>query len=158
MFLRDFIKTNPFTVIFVCVATVLCGVTFIYSKTVAVAELVVVLGAAIAAVVWFSDSVERKKAYLRRIEGALSQSGESYDRLATFPFPAVLADNGGNILWFNTAFDAVNEDFPDAACTDIREYVGNRFDFAAGSSAPARRAGHHGFRPNRERKTAASAK
>ena len=57
---RDFIKTNPFTVIFVCVATVLCGVTFIYSKTVALAELAVVLGAAIAAVVWFSDSARKR--------------------------------------------------------------------------------------------------
>ena len=137
----DFIKTNPFTVIFVCVATVLCGVTFIYSKTVALAELAVVLGAAIAAVVWFSDSVERKKAYLRRIEGALAQSGESYDRLATFPFPAVLTDNGGNILWFNTAFDAVNADFPESVCTDIKEYVGGRYDFSAGGSAPFETAG-----------------
>ena len=63
----------------------------------------IVLALAVFAFIWFSNSVERKKRYLRRIEGALTQSGENYDRPASFPVPAVLSDKGGNVLWFNAA-------------------------------------------------------
>ena len=138
---KDFIRMNPFTVIFLCLATVLCGLTFIYSRTLAIVEIAVVLVAAVFAFFWFSDSVERKKSYLRRIENALAQSGESFDRLTTFPFPAVLTDNGGAVIWFNDEFNAVTADFPEASCSDIREYIGDRSDFAAENPAAFETAG-----------------
>ena len=127
---RDFIRMNPFTAVFLCLSTVLCGLTFVYSRTLAIVEIAVVLGVAVVAFFWFSDSVERKKAYLRLIESALAQSGESFDRLSSFPFPAVLANRDGAVLWFNAEFDAVTADFPGSACSDIREYI-DRFDPAA---------------------------
>lgn len=127
---------NPFTVIFLCVATVLCGLTFVFSAPLAIGEVVVVLGLAVFAFFWFSNSVERKKTYLRRIENALTESGENYDRLAAFPFPAVLSDKQGSVLWFNEAFNAVTADFPDASASEMREYIGGRFDFSGGDCAP----------------------
>ena len=136
---------NPFTVVFLCVATVLCGLTFVYSRALAAAELIVVLGLAVFAFFWFSDAVERKKNYLRRIESALAQSGEAYDRLAAFPFPAVLTDNSGAVLWCNAGFDGLADDFPEAVCSDIREYIGNRFDFAGEGYAPFEAAGASRF-------------
>ena len=133
---RDFIRMNPFTVIFLCAATVLCGLTFVFSAPLAIGEIVVVLGLAVFAFFWFSNSVERKKTYLRRIENALTESGENYDRLAAFPFPAVLSDPQGSVLWFNEAFNAVTADFPDASASEMREYIGSRFDFSGGDCAP----------------------
>ncbi len=133
---RDFVRMNPFTVIFLCMATVLCGLTFVYSRTLAIVEIAVVLALAVFAFIWFSDSVERKKRYLRRIEGSLIQSGENYDRLASFPFPAVLANKKGDVLWFNAAFDAVSADFPGAKAFHIKDYIGGGFDFSAENPVP----------------------
>ncbi|MBQ6119021.1 MAG: hypothetical protein IJK98_07290, partial [Clostridia bacterium] len=58
---RDFMQIHPFTVVFVCLATVLCGVTFVYSRTAGFVEFAVVLCLVVFAMLWFSDSVERKK-------------------------------------------------------------------------------------------------
>ena len=132
---RDFLRTNPFTVIFTCVAVVLCGVTYVFSRTIAVIEFAAVLVIVAVGVFWFSDSVERKKKYLRRIEEALTQGGEEFDRLASFPFPALVAESSGNIVWFNAVFDAVTADFPEAKCVDAKEYVGEAFDFSGESCA-----------------------
>ena len=133
---KDFMRIHPFTVIFVCIATVLCGVTFTYSRTAGFIELAVVLCAVVIAMLWFSDSVERKKEYLRKIENALSQGGESYSRLAAFPFPAALAESDGSIAWCNAAFDDVTADFPQAACSAISEYIGAGFDLSKETAQP----------------------
>ena len=129
-------RIHPFTVIFVCIATVQCGVTFVYSRTAGFIELAVVLCAVVIAMLWFSDSVERKKEYLRMIENALTQGGEDYSRLASFPFPAVLAESDGAVVWFNKAFEDVTADFPQADCTAISEYIGSGFDWSGASAAP----------------------
>lgn len=117
-------QIHPFTVVFVCLATVLCGVTFVYSRTAGFVEFAVVLCLVVFAMLWFSDSVERKKEYLKKIENALTQGGESFARLAAFPFPAVLAEGDGTIAWFNGAFGEVTADFPQADCIAIKEYIG----------------------------------
>ena len=121
---RDFMRSHPFTAVFVCLATVLCGVTFIYSRTAGFVEFAVVLCLVVFAMLWFSDSVERKKEYLRQIENALTQEGAAFGRLAAFPFPAVLAESDGTIAWFNGAFGEVTADFPQADCIAIKEYIG----------------------------------
>ena len=132
---RDFLRTNPFTLIFTCVATALCGVTYVFSRTIAVIEFAAVLVIVAVSVFWFSDSVERKRKYLRRIEEALTQGGEEFDRLASFPFPALVAESNGNIVWFNAVFDAVTADFPQAKCVDVKEYIGGSFDFSGENCA-----------------------
>ena len=123
---REFLRTNPFTAIFVSLAVVLCGLTFVFSKTIAIIEFAVVLVVVVIAVVWFSNTVERKKEYMRGIESALAESGVSLDRLSAFPFPAVLAERDGAIAWFNAAFSGLTEDFPEAICADIKEYIGDK--------------------------------
>ncbi|MBQ6117876.1 MAG: DHH family phosphoesterase, partial [Clostridia bacterium] len=55
------------------------------------------------------------------------------------------AENSGNIIWFNTAFDAVAADFPEARCAGIAEYIGSRFDFADESGAAFEVAGASRF-------------
>ena len=68
MKLKDIIKNNPFTILFVLFATVVSGITFVFSRTAAVAELAVILLFAVFGVFWLSNSVERKKERLQLLQ------------------------------------------------------------------------------------------
>lgn len=123
MKLKDIIKNNPFTILFVLFATVVSGITFVFSRTAAVAELAVILLFAVFGVFWLSNSVERKKERLQLLNKAFIQSGEETGRLMAFPLAAVLVRENGEIDWFNEEFNNVIEAFPDFSCGDIREII-----------------------------------
>ncbi len=104
---KDLLKNNPFTVIMIVISTLISGITFIFSKTIAVIELAVLLIFVVCALKWITQTAERKKAMLHSIEKSITEAGEAGEFVSSFPFPLLLIRNSGEIEWFNTAFDEI---------------------------------------------------
>ena len=49
---RDILKNNPFTVAIILLATLISGVTFIFSKPLAIVEIVIVFAFSVLAIKW----------------------------------------------------------------------------------------------------------
>lgn len=128
---RDILKNNPFTVAIILLATLISGVTFIFSKPLAFVELVIVIAFTVLAIKWIGHESSRKKAMLRSFESYLRESGDVADSVTSFPFPFLLVDNKGAVEWFNARFhelldgaelkngDLISHFFPD--CRKIIE-------------------------------------
>ncbi|MBO5395491.1 MAG: DHH family phosphoesterase [Clostridia bacterium] len=128
---RDILKNNPFTVAIILLATLISGVTFIFSKPIAVVELVIVIAFSVLAIKWIGHESARKKEMLRSFESYLRESGDVSDSVTSFPFPFLLVDNNGTVEWFNARFhelldgaevkngDLISRFFPD--CKKIIE-------------------------------------
>ncbi len=101
---KDIIKNNPFTVAIILLATLISGVTFIFSGVLAIVELLIVIAFAVLSLRWIRNESARKKEMLRSFESFLRENGEVSDSITTFPFPYLLADNDGSIQWFNARF------------------------------------------------------
>lgn len=105
------LRNNPFTVAMILVSTLICGITFVYSKSIAIIELVIVIGLVIASLKWISHCSERKKGILRALESSISQNGENGKFTSSFPFPLLLVDDSGNVEWFNSEFEPLLDSF-----------------------------------------------
>ena len=128
---RDILKNNPYTVAIILLATLISGVTFIFSKPLAFVELVIVIAFTVLAIKWIGHEASRKKAMLRSFESYLRESGDVADSVTSFPFPFLLVDNKGAVEWFNARFhelldgselkngDLISHFFPD--CRKIIE-------------------------------------
>lgn len=122
MSFKDMLKNNPFTIIMIVISTLISGVTFIFSKTIAVIELVVLLVFVICALKWISQTANRKKAMLRSIEKSITEADEVGEFVSSFPFPLLLINNSGEIEWFNSAFDEI-------IASSVKTYSNNVFSF-----------------------------
>lgn len=107
---KDIIKNNPFTVAIILLATLISGVTFLYSKTLAVVELVIIIAFAVLALKWIRHESARKKEIFRSFESFLKENNEISDSISSFPFPYILVDNNGGIEWFNSRFHELLDD------------------------------------------------
>ncbi len=101
---RDILKNNPFTVAIILLATLISGVTFLFSKPLAIVELVIVIAFAVLAIKWIRHESARKKEMLRSFESYLRESGDIGDSVTSFPFPFLIVDNNGAVEWFNSRF------------------------------------------------------
>lgn len=122
---RDVLKNNPFTVAIILFATLVSGVTFIYSKTVAIIELILIIVLVVCALKWLSHTAERKKRILHSIENSLSETGDIGEKTYSIPFPLVVVDSTGEIEWFNKAFDVIVDEIGDQFSNNIRCVVTN---------------------------------
>ena len=120
---KDILINNPFTVAIIFFATLVSGVTFIFSKTVAIIELVIILGLSIGALKWLSHIAERKKSFIHAVEQSISGGGDESINTAVFPFPILLMDNKGYIQWFNTGFDKIIDAFGERFSNDVRLFI-----------------------------------
>lgn len=107
---RDILKNNPFTVAIILLATLISGVTFIYSKPLAIVELVIVIAFSVFAIKWIRNESARKKEMLRSFESHLRETGDVGDSVTAFPFPFMLIDNDGAVEWFNSRFHELLDD------------------------------------------------
>lgn len=126
---RDVLKNNPFTVAIILFSTLVSGVTFIYSKTVAIIELVLIILLVVLALKWLSHTAERKKSILHSIENSLSESGDIGKKTSAFPFPLVVIKPDGEIEWFNKAFDIIIDEIGDQFGNNIRSVITNSETF-----------------------------
>ncbi len=106
---RDILKNNPFTVAIILLATLISGVTFVFSKPLAIVELVIVISFSVLAIKWIRNESARKKEMLRSFENHFRESGEMSDSVTSFPFPFLLVDNTGAVEWFNARFHELLE-------------------------------------------------
>lgn len=120
---RDILRNNPFTIALILVSTLICGITFVFSEVLAIAELVVVLFIVVFAIKWISKSALRKKEFLRSVEANLSESGESGRLTGSFPFPLLLVNNKGDIQWFNSAFHQLIDGFEDSYSDNVFSFL-----------------------------------
>lgn len=128
---KDILKNNPFTVAIILLATLISGITFIYSKPLAFVELIVVIAFSMFALKWIRHEAAHKKEMLRSFESFLRSSGDIGDSVTTFPFPFLLMNNDGAVEWFNARFHEVldgvtvkNGDFVDSViphCKNITQ-------------------------------------
>lgn len=114
---KDVLRNNPFTIAIIVVAALISGITFAYSKTLALIQLFIILGLVIAALKWISYTAERKKDFLRAVESSITESGENGKFTGNMPFPLLLVRKNGSIEWFNKAFNELIDDF-DVSYTD----------------------------------------
>lgn len=120
---RDIIRNNPYSVVLILASTLISGITFVYSKTLAVIELIVVLLIVVAALKWISATSRRKKEFLSCVEASLSENGELGKSTLSFPFPFLLADNKGYIQWFNSSFHVLIDDFGEKYSDNIKSFI-----------------------------------
>lgn len=120
---KDLLKNNPFTVIMIVISTLISGVTFIFSKTIAVVELAILLIFVICALKWITQTANRKKAMLRSIEKSITEAGEAGKFVSSFPFPLLLVKNSGEIEWFNTAFDEIISFSPEGYSNNVFAFI-----------------------------------
>ncbi len=120
---RDIIRNNPYSVLLILAATLISGITFVFSKTVAVIELIVVLLIVVSALKWISASSRRKKEFLSCVEASLSENGEIGKYTVSFPFPFLLVDNKGYIQWFNSAFHSLIDDLGEKYSDNIKSFI-----------------------------------
>ncbi len=101
---RDILKNHPFTVAIILLATLFSGITFIFSRPLAIVQLILVMFFAVLSLRWVRNESARKKEMLRSFENYLRAEGEIGDSVTSFPFPFILVDNNGNVEWFNSHF------------------------------------------------------
>ncbi len=120
---KDILRNNPFTVAIIFFATLISGISFIYSKTIALTELLIIIVLVVAALKWISKTAERKRMFLRSVEESITESGNMGEKTSAFPFPFILVDNSGHIQWFNSSFDSVLSSLEDRFSDDIRAFI-----------------------------------
>lgn len=123
MKLKDIIRNNPFTIIAIVFATIVSGITFLFSKTAAVTEFVVVVIIAVLDIVWMSNTIERKKTFLRVLNRSFSEEGDEKGITESFPLAAAIVNGKGEIEWFNMPFDEVIDADDDFSCGNIKEII-----------------------------------
>ena len=112
---RDAVKNNPFTVIALCFAAILCGQTFLFSVPAAIAELAAFALVVFLTVKSYSDVTKRKLREVRTLSKTLETSGKTCGELTSLPLAVVLTDKKGGIIWFNSVFE---EYIPDIEAKD----------------------------------------
>jgi len=120
---KDMLRNNPFTVAMIIFATLVSGITFVYSKALAIIELIIVIGIVIGALKWMSAAAARKKDLIRSVEESIMQSGEQGKYTSSFPFPLLLVDLKGNIEWFNSEFEPLLDGFKDLYSDNIASFL-----------------------------------
>ncbi|MBQ2758808.1 MAG: DHH family phosphoesterase [Clostridia bacterium] len=120
---KDILKDNPFAILLICIATAFSGVTFVFSKSVALVELLIVLLVAVFALKWLADTLQRKIQQVKTLERSLTQYGEADNELKVFPLPVVLVRSTGSIVWFNELFKNIVTEYEDITGNNIRELV-----------------------------------
>ena len=131
---KDILKMNPFAAAAILFALLVSGLTFIYSKTLAVIELASLTVLVVFAVWWMSNTLERKKNALHLLEQSIAQNGEAGQRTASFPLPSLLVNSNGDIVWFNELFDSVLESFEDVSGTTVFDIVPGAEAFLSGKN------------------------
>ncbi|MBR3768576.1 MAG: DHH family phosphoesterase [Clostridia bacterium] len=131
---KDVLKNNPFTIAIILFATLVSGITFIYSKTVAIAELIIIIAIAVGALKWLSYTADRKKDLFHSIENSLSETGNIGGMTSAFPFPLVVIDNNGKIEWFNSLFDAIINGIGEKYSNNIKTFITNADEFLLDSN------------------------
>lgn len=120
---RDVLRNNPFTVAIILIATLISGVTFIFSKTLAIIELCVIIALVICALKWISHISDRKKGFLRSVEKSITEADGIGKLTSLFPFPLLLTDLKGNVEWFNAPFDSVIELIGSSYSNNVRSFL-----------------------------------
>lgn len=120
---KDLLKNNPFTIAMIVISTLISGITFVFSKTIAIIELAVLLILVICALKWISQISNRKKAFLRSIEKSITEAGEMGEFTGSFPFPLLLIKKTGEIEWFNSAFDEIIHFAGDTYSDNILSFI-----------------------------------
>lgn len=123
MKLKDILKNNPFTFVAICFAVVISGITLVFSKPAGIIELVGTVIIAVLSVRWFARTIQRKKEYLKLLHKSLEDEGDEENRLMTFPLPAVMIRENGDITWFNSHFEPVFKAFDGASGVNIGEMI-----------------------------------
>lgn len=120
---KDILINNPFTVAIIFFATLVSGVTFIFSKTIAIIELLIIIGLVTGALKWLSHISERKKSFIHAVEQSITDSDNAPKNTAAFPFPILLINNDGLIQWFNSGFDKIIDAFGERFSNDVRVFI-----------------------------------
>ncbi len=109
MSFKDVLKNNPFTVLIILLATLISGITFVFSKFVAIIELLIIIVVVIASLKHLTHISARKKDMLRSPEKTLLENGEISSGITSFPFAYLIANRKGDIEWFNSEFEKITE-------------------------------------------------
>lgn len=123
MKLNDLLKNNPFTILIICISTVISGITFIHSKTLAVIELTAVVALVVIDLKWLSNTARQKAAQLRSIENSLRENSQIGETVGSFPFPLLLIKKTGEIEWFNSAFDSIVKFVGESYSDNVRTFI-----------------------------------
>lgn len=117
------IKNNPFTVLTVLLALVMCAFTFMYSVYVALVELAAIIFITALALRWYSNATARKKTEIRLLSDSLKTDKLMGSELEALPFAVVLCENDGSIVWFNNLFEKLIPDMEAKAQTEVGELI-----------------------------------
>ena len=105
------VKYNTFTFLALLIAAAVSGITCIYSVVLGVAEVAVVIAAAVAAYRWHAADLARKREQVRILSASLLTGTDLSDELRRFPLPVLLTDADGAFIWFNSRFEELLPDF-----------------------------------------------
>ncbi len=120
---KDILINNPFTVAIIFFATLVSGITFTFSKTLAIIELIIIIALVIGALKWLSNTAERKKSIFHSIEQHIKATDDTVNKTSAFPFPLLLTDNNGQIQWFNSAFEVITDAAADCFSNSVVSFI-----------------------------------
>ena len=114
-------KIYDLSLIFIILAVVLCGVAAVYSYVLAAAQLVLVIGFALAKYIYHIEVKEKLLYKIKTVTDELDfEQGKAFEVLSV---PCVVVENDGEIIWHNDSFKKTFKITDEFTFTNIKDLI-----------------------------------
>ena len=114
-------KIYDLSLIFIILAVVLCGVAAVYSYVLAAAQLVLVIGFALAKYIYHIEVKEKLLYKIKTVTDELNfEQGKAFEVLSV---PCVVVENDGEIIWHNDSFKKTFKITDEFTFTNIKDLI-----------------------------------
>ena len=114
-------KIYDLYLIFIILAVFLCGLTAMYSYVLAAAQLVLVIGFALAKYIYHIEVKEKLLYKIKTVTDELNfEQGKAFEVLSV---PCVVVENDGEIIWHNDSFKKTFKISDEYTFTNIKDLV-----------------------------------
>lgn len=117
------IKNNPLSVIFLVLILISSSLLFMYNRIYGIIFFAGLISLSVLWIWWNIKSFNHTSKAMKLLEDNLKNSGSENNGLNSNPFPVVLTDENGNIVWFSSKFSDIADDFIDFSGNSINEIL-----------------------------------
>ncbi len=114
-------KIYDLSLIFIVLAILLCVLTIRHSYILAIVQLVVVIGFALAKYIYHIEVKEKLLYKVKTVTDELNfEQGKAFEILSV---PCVVIEEDGDIIWLNESFRSTFDITPDYSFTNFKEFI-----------------------------------
>ena len=114
-------KIYDLSLIFIVLAILLCVLTIRHSYILAIVQLVVVIGFALAKYIYHIEVKEKLLYKVKTVTDELNfEQGKAFEILSV---PCVVIEEDGDIIWLNESFRSTFDITPDYSLTNFKEFI-----------------------------------